>query len=301
MRPETRERVLKAIRKLNYTPFKAARTLRHQRTKIIGLLIPDVSNLYFARLTRGVESVAFDRGFSTLICDSNHQLKRESRYLDILLAEGVEGVVFVPVGEPDMDTISRLIDQGIRIVVPDRRVKGLPSIEADNLQASFELTQHLLALGYRKLGYVSGPADVSTAQDRLEGFRRALESTGMQPVAVEQGNFTYESGYVCAQRIIDERDVDAILAANDLMAFGVLRAADEGGMSVPGQLGVAGFDHVPSVPYASFGHPGLTTVHVPVHRMGQVAARMVLDGSDVSEMISTTLIPGGTCCGSEKE
>jgi LacI family transcriptional regulator len=295
MRPETKERVLDAIRVLNYTPVKAAQTLRRQRTRTLGVLIPDIANLYFALLTRGVESVAFERGFTTLICDSNCQKERESRYLDIFLAEGVEGILFVPVGLPDERMLRRLMDQGINIVVVDRRLPDLPTVEAENREASRELAEHILGLGYRRIGYIAGPADVSTSQDRLAGFLDALRAEGIEPAVVQRGDFTFEAGFDCALRILEEVDVEAIVAANDLMAFGVLRAAEDRGRPVPKDLGVAGFDHVPHVPYATFMHPELTTVEVPVREMGSEAVRLLLEGTRDSMRMATRLIRGGTC------
>jgi LacI family transcriptional regulator len=265
MRPETKERVLAAIRALDYTPVKAAQRLRRQRTHVLGILVPDITNLYFALLTRGVESLAFERGYTTLICDSSHEPEREARYLEMLLAEDVEGVLLVPTGRPD------------------------------NRSASQRLGEHLLRLGYARIAYVAGPAEVSTAEDRLRGFRDALRHAGKKLASLRLGTFTFESGFQCARAILQHEEVDAIVAGNDLMAFGVLRAAEEEGLSVPGDLGVAGFDHVPHVPYATFLRPELTTVEVPVHEMGREAARRLLDGGDGSLRLTTTFVPGGTC------
>jgi LacI family transcriptional regulator len=295
MRPETKDRIVAAIKELNYTPVKAAQRLRRQRTHALGILVPDITNLYFALLTRGVESVAFDREFTTLICDSNHNPKREVRYLDMLLSEDVEGVLYVPVGRPDRATVRRLLAHGVQMMLVDRRAPDLPAVEADNRRASRGLAEHILELGYRRLAYVAGPTDVSTAEDRLDGFRDALAAARMEPADVQRGGFTFESGYECATRILDGDGADVIVAANDLMAFGVLRAIEERGLSVPRDLGVAGFDHIPHIPYATFMHPELTTVEVPVHEMGREAARRLLDGGCDGVHVPTKLIRGGTC------
>jgi len=295
MRPETKERVLAAIRILDYTPVKAAQRLRRQRTRVLGILVPDITNLYFALLTRGVESLAFERGYTTLICDSSHEPEREALYLEMLLAEDVEGVLLVPAGRPDARAMQRLADRGVRVILADRRLNGLPVVEADNRSASRRLGEHLLGLGYTRIAYVAGPAEVSTAEDRLRGFRDALRDAGKKLASLRLGTFTFESGFQCAREILRHEEVDAIVAGNDLMAFGVLRAAEEEGLSVPGDLGVAGFDHVPHVPYATFLRPELTTVEVPVHEMGREAARRLLDGGGDSLRLATTLIRGGTC------
>lgn len=295
MRPETREKVLKAIRDLNYAPVKAAQTLRRLRTKMLGIVVPDITNLYFTLLARGIESIAFEQGFTTLICDSNHQSERETQYLDMLRSEDVEGIIFVPVGKADGNSLDAILDQGIRVVLVDRRIPNLPTVEVDNYAASFGLAEYVLNLGYRKVAYIAGPEDVSTGEDRLAGLSDALASKGLTPVAICRGDFTFESGYSCALSVLSETGVDAILAANDLMAFGALRAAEELKKSVPKDLGVAGFDHVPHVPYATFMHPELTTVEVPIYELGQKAALLLIDEKDESIKLPTKLIRGGTC------
>ena len=291
MRPETKARVLRAIEELEYTPVKAARSLRRQRTQVIGVLLPDISNPFFSLLARGVESVAFERGYSTLICDSNHSVEKESRYLDILLAEGVEGVVFVPVGEPNATKLERFLRRGARVVVADRRVEGFPVVEADNRGGSASLANFLLSRGYRRIAYLAGPKEVSTAADRLNGFRAALERHGLAPAAVRHGDFTFQSGYVLAREILVRSKVEAIVAGNDLMAVGALRAAEDLGISVPEELGVAGFDHV--FP-AELVRPRLTTVAVPAYEIGKEAMRKLLEGKGPPEgkVLPVELIPG---------
>lgn len=292
MRPETKERVLLAMKELDYTPVKAAQTLRLQRTQVIGILVPDISNSFFSRVVRGVGSVAFERGFSTLVCDSNHSVEKESHYLDVLLAEGVEGIVFIPVGHPDMGRVKRLLRQGIKIVVADRRVQGLPAVEADNLGGSRELTRYLLQFGYRRIAYIAGPQEVSTAQDRLAGFYQTMAEANLAPVIVQHGNFTYESGYEHAQEILKKHRVDAIMAGNDLIAIGVIQAAEDLGLRVPEDLGVTGFDHTPLL---ALVRPKLTTVKVPAYRFGEEVSRQLFDGKGEDLSLPVKLIPGATC------
>jgi LacI family transcriptional regulator len=213
----------------------------------------------------------------------------------MLLAEDVEGVLLVPAGRPDAKALRRLKDRDVRVMLADRRVDGFPVVEADNRRASRELAEHVLGLGYRRVGYIGGPPDVSSAEDRLKGFRDALLGIGSDFVAVRRGAFTFESGYDRALEMLATEDVEVIVAANDLMAFGVLRAAEERRLAVPRDLGVAGFDHVPHVPYATFARPALTTVEVPAYEMGREAAARLLDGAARGTRMPTRLIPGGTC------
>jgi len=292
MRAETRARVLKAIEELDYTPAKSARALRQQRTHVIAILLPDISNPFFSLLARGVESVAFNQGYSTMICDSNHSTEKESRHLDILLAEGVEGIVLVAVAQPEMSKVERLLRRNVQVVSVDRVVEGLPTIGADNRGGSRALTEYVLSLGYQRIAYIAGPPEVSTARERLSGFLDAVQLTGPRPVTTRCGQFTYESGYSVAAELLRDLKVEAIMAANDLMALGAINAAEEVGLQVPKDLGVTGFDHVS---WAAFVRPNLTSVEVPAYRMGQVAATQVLSAKLKETRLETRLIHGGTC------
>ncbi|MGY4707595.1 LacI family DNA-binding transcriptional regulator [Candidatus Bipolaricaulota sp. J31] len=291
MRPETKERVLAAIKALDYTPAKAARTLRKRKTGVIAILLPDISNPFFSLLARGVASVAFEHDLSTLICDSDNSVEKETQFWDILLAEGVDGVVFVPAGKPNVTKLERLLRRGVRVVVADRRVQGFPVVEADNRGGSASLANFLLSRGYRRIVYLAGPKEVSTAVDRLEGFRTALREHGLAPVTVCHGDFTFQSGYALAREALTRYEPEAIVAGNDLMAIGGLRAAEDLGMSVPEDLGIAGFDHV--FP-AELVRPRLTTVAVPAYEIGREAMRELLEGkgSPEGKVLPVELIPG---------
>lgn len=292
MRPETKARVLAVIEELEYIPAKAARSLRRQRTQVIGILLPDISNPFFSLLARGVESVAFEEGFSTLICDSNRSAEKESRYLEILLAEGVEGIVFIPVGDPDDAQIRRFLRRGIRIVAADRQVNRLPTVRAANEHGSAMLTNYVFRLGYRRIAYLAGPKSISSAQERLAGFKTEMERKGLTPVLVQHGPFSFESGFHLAKKLLVQQEVDGILAGDDLMAIGAIRAVEDLGLCVPRDLGVAGFDHIA---LADLVKPRLTTVEVPASRMGQEAARQLLRGGCQDVSLPVRFIKGASC------
>lgn len=296
MRPETKARVLQAIKKLDYIPIKAARSLRKRRTQTIAVLLPDISNPFFSLLARGVASVAFKKGYSTIICDSNNSLDKESRYLDMLVAEGVEGVVFIPVGKPQAKKIERLLQHDVKIVVADRRVQGLPVVEADNFGGSYRLTNYVIRLGHQRIAYISGPEMVSTARDRLNGFIAALNKKGLRPVVIRYGDFIYESGFEHAREILKKYQVDAIMCGNDLMAIGALHAAFAVNKIVPADLAITGFDHVQ---LADLIRPSLTTVHVPAYEIGQTATQMLFKNTSKNIKLKVKIIVNETCAQKE--
>jgi len=298
MKPTTRSRVLQAIEELNYTPTRSAQRMRRKRCGIIGVLVPDISNPYFSLLARGVESIAFEKDYSTLICDSNHSEHRESRYLDLLVGEQVDGVVFVPVGVPDWPRINRMLDQGTRVVVADRCVEGLLGVEAANWQGSYSLTQHVLAQGHHRIAYIAGPPAVRTTQERVRGFEDAMAAVSCEPVAIRYGEYTFDSGHQLAMDIIKRDSVDALMAGDDLVALGAIRAAQANALHVPDDLSVTGFD---AVPLLSIIHPELTSVRIPVFEIGQESMSMLARHIGAPELkedrriLEVQLIPGASC------
>lgn len=291
MRPETKARVLKAIETLEYTPLRPARSLRRQRTGMIGVVVPDNSNPFFALLARGAETQAFRFGYSIIICDSNHSIEKEQLYLDKLVSEGVEGIIFVSVGSINIKKLSALQKQDIKIVAADRRVPGLPTVEADNKVGMKELTLWVLALGYKRIAYVGGPETLSTARDRFEGFLEALHQAGVKPAKIIRGNFTYESGYEAAKELLHSRpNVDIIMCGNDMMAIGAIRAACEAGLRVPDDIGVTGFD---GIPWFQFLYPALSTVEVPVMQIGgEAVSQLMCEEPSQNTVLPVRLIQG---------
>lgn len=276
VRASTKQRILRAMAELDYAPAKAARDLRRHTTHVLALLVPDISNPFFSLLARGVQAAGAKVGYSTLICDSDNDVQEERQHMSVLLREDVDGVILVPVGEPDRDSIERLARRHVRIVTADRRTQGIPYVEADNVGGSRSLAQHILECGYRRVAYIGGPEDISTAEDRLRGFLEGFSCAGVTPVSVRHGDFTYASGVTIGKEILARRQVDAIVAGNDLMAIGVLHAAAASGRRAPEDIGVAGFDDIQS---ASLASPRLTTVKVPFFEIGQHAARSVIAGA----------------------
>jgi DNA-binding LacI/PurR family transcriptional regulator len=303
MRDATRERVIDAMAALDYTPVKAARDLRRRRTHVVALLVPDISNPCFSLLARGVEAAGFKVGYSTLICDTNNSRDEERQYMSVLLRQNVDGVILVPVGRPDRASLDRLERSNIPVVTADRRVPGIPHVEADNAGGSRDLAKCLGSLGYRRIAYLGGPEEVSTAEDRLQGFVEGLAEGDTAPTAVRRGDFTYDSGVSLGTEILRDKHLDAVVAGNDLMAIGVLHAAMAAGRRVPEDLGVAGFD---DIQWAALARPRLTTVRVPFLEIGQSAARVLVarilsyDAAAEPTRLPVSLVIGDSTCAQAK-
>lgn len=303
MRPETEARVLQAIRELDYSPNKYARALKRQRTGVVGVIAPDISNPFFSQLLRGVENVAYRHDYLVLTCDAENSLDKENRYIEILIEERVEGVILISSTSRN-EEVERLLRKRVHLVLADRKLENIeaPMVIADNFKAGYILTKHLLGLGYREIGFIQGPEGLSTARDRFQGFLRAMEEAGVKvhEKYLKEADYTLKGGYEAAQEMLNGELPQAIIAANDLMAIGAIRALEDNGLSVPRDVGIAGFDNIP---LATLAKPRLTTIDIPAYEMGQEAMEMLLEtindtGTDKQRkvrILEIALIKGDSC------
>jgi len=275
---ELRERVLTAMQELGYQPNLLARGLRRGETHTLGMITPDSANPFFAEVTRGVEDTSFEQGYNVILCNSDGDLEKELVYANVLAEKRVDGILFVAAGV-STEHILALQAQRMPLVVVDRDIPNVAvdSVLTDNAQGGKLATQHLIDLGHRRIGCITGPSDVTPSADRVTGYRQALEESGIpvDEALIVKGKFQYESGYRAARQLLSMDDAPtAIFACNDLMAVGAIRAALELGRQVPADLSIVGFD---DVRLASFVNPPLTTIAQPKYEMGVVAATMLLE------------------------
>lgn len=291
--PETKEKVLNAIADLGFYPNAMARGLHMNKTKTIGLIIPDISNPYYPSIVRGVEDSAQDLGYTVIIANVYRSRERTLKYLNVLREKRVDGIIFTGGGVVKDAVEEKFFDHKYMsaVVIGKSCNAKLPSVQVNNVQASREACDYLLALGRKKIVTITGPKDSTTSIDRLEGYRQALLGRGIKPVAdwIIQGNFEFESGYHAVDYFpkIEENEPIAVFAHNDMMAIGAIKALREKGLRVPEDVAVIGFDNIP---LTSFVVPLLSTVTVPVYELGRTAMRILSDlqlGHEVSRI--TTL------------
>jgi LacI family transcriptional regulator len=272
---EAREQVLKAIAKLGYHPSDVARSLRTRRTQTIGLVIPDITNPYYGEMAQAVEEVSFEHGYTVILAHSSHSPERELRYAQMLRSKQIDGAIFLPV-TPDLEPLYMLKRAGIAVVVLERIVPGYSCIIADEHRAGFLATQHMLDLGHRRIGCIVLAGDSTSSVARAEGYRTALLEAGILPDKnlVVECDYGYGAGEMAAREFLElsERPT-AVVAHNDLMAIGAMKAFTESGCRVPGDISVIGFDDIAA---ASYVQPPLTTIAFPKRQMGKQAIEVLL-------------------------
>ncbi|WP_394681161.1 LacI family DNA-binding transcriptional regulator [uncultured Comamonas sp.] len=276
--PATQERVLEAVQTLGYVPSAVARSLKTQATHTIGMLVPDNSNPYFAELVRAVEDACFAAGYALLLCNTDNDAGRQQVYLDVLSQKRVDGLIVASTSD-DALMSQHLVQTALPMVLIDRAIAGLerPCVQTDHVQGGMLATQHLMALGRKRIACVAGPQDLQSSEQRVQGWRQALQLVGLPSDLLVHGDFTVNGGYVAMQRLLHDGGANrptAVFACNDLMAMGALRAVHEAGLQVPRDVAVVGYD---DIELASYTQPALTTVAQPTRAMAQQALAWLLE------------------------
>lgn len=299
---ELRLRVLSAVEELHYIPNGLARSMSLQRTHSLGLVVSDVTNPFFTVLARGVEDVGQERGYSVVLCNSDSKPEKERAYLEMLHQKRVDGIM-VSANGADADPINRILRAGIGVVLVDRVLDHIdaPSISADNFGGALSATKYLLDLGHISIGIIAGKLDASTGEERLAGFRAAMDNKGLRvdESMVLRGDFTEEGGHLSALQLFSRpTPPTALISCNNLMTIGALFALRSLGRRVPSDLSLVSFDDLPL--FSLLDHP-LTVVSQPAYEMGRVACRLLIDqleGLDPTERnvrLNTELIVRDSC------
>jgi LacI family transcriptional regulator len=274
---ETRKRVEATIAELGYVPNVLARSLRSKRTSMLALVLTDITNPFWTTVARGVEDAAREAKFTVIFCNTDESEVEQDHYLRDLLQKQVDGVLLVP-ARSTADSVAFIQKQGTPVVVLDRRVPNarVDVVRCDSEGGAYQLTRLLLSLGHRRIAMLSGPQGVSTADDRVAGYRRALAEAGLD-VSVEliqYGEFTQVSGYEMTQQVLAVTpQPSALFAGNNFIAIGALRALRDTGLEIPEDVALVGFDDLPP---ALLIDPFLTVAAQPAYEMGQQATELLL-------------------------
>ncbi len=276
---QVRKKVMQAIEETGYKPSSLARSLTTKETKLIGIVIPDVSNPVFSELVKGMEDKSGESGYNVLLCNSYLSHKKELDYLEILRDKEVDGIIFLTTNETAEQT-AFFKDFGKPVVVVDRQFQAmdLPSVGIDDHKAAFTAVNYLINLGHKNIGMVrSALQDRSHGYNRYDGYCKAMEGAGLQvnPDNVIEGDFSVKSGYNAMLKLLSSgKPPSAVFFANDLMAVGGIRCITDSGMKVPDDISVMGFD---DIPISSMFIPSITTTRQPFFDIGSKAMEKLID------------------------
>jgi LacI family transcriptional regulator len=287
--PETRERISRIVRERGYSVNRSARSLQFGRTGLVGLLVPLVHPNYFSTIVAGVTEALNDHDLRAILSPTEHKHDREVTLLDRLMHGMADGALVV-LPEESSAELERLLDSDYSFVVIDPRLPldaRIPAVSAANTSGADQVTRHLLELGHRRIGAITGPRDWQATEERRRGYHAALASAGIlpDPTLEIEADFEIPGAARATQALLDRPDPPtAIFAFNDNLAIGTIQAAHARGLRVPEDLSVAGFD---DSEHASLITPALTTVRQPLAEMGRTAVnllRRLIDGQRVETL-----------------
>jgi LacI family transcriptional regulator len=277
---ETRRRVDAAIAELGYVPNRLARGLSGRKTEALGLIVPDVANPFFTLVVRGAEEVAWRAGYHVILCNTQASLDREREYLQDMIAFQVDGVLIAPVGDRSRPNVRVLARNKVPFVLIDRAIAGFEAdlVQGDSVAGARRLVEHLTGLGHRRIAMITEAGEVSTARDRLQGYRDALVAAGLElraDLVVEASAIDPAAAHEATIRLLELQDAPtAVFTVNNIAAIGVVEAARAQGLDIPGDLALVCFD---DIEHTSRIHPFLTVMAQPAETFGTIAMQLLLD------------------------
>lgn len=293
-----RERILALAREHNYHPNSVARSLRTKRSAVVGALIPDISNPFFAVLFRGMEDALAQHDYGIILANSDDSPSREARGMAMLRGRQVDGLILATARRQD-PSIDALAQERVPFVLVNRHTEPMPpyAVVPDDYAGGKAVMEHLASLGHQRVAHIAGPGEVSTGFTRRQAYLESVRALHLDddPKLLVLGNYREAGGYEAMSTLLRlPEPPTAVFVVNDLAALGVIRAIREAGLSVPHDISVAGFN---DLSFAAQIEPRLTTVHLPLHAMGALAAERLLEqllgASPPSEpaIVPVTLIP----------
>lgn len=302
--PELTARVRASVDALAYRPNTLARSLKQQRSHILGLVLSDITNPFFTTLVRAVEDTARERGYTLLLGNTDEQVAKEEAYVELLRSRQVDGLILVA-SAGEHRYLPELLAAGFSVVCVDRSLVslGVDSVLTDNVAGAREAVAHLIARGHRRIGIVTGLPGVTSTHERLQGYREALAAAGTiaaDATLVREGNSRIDGGEREAAALLDlPAPPTALFVTNNLMTIGAMRTILDRGLRCPEDIALIGFD---DFEWASVFRPRLTTVRQPVYAIGETATRLLVDriehrraGEAVEVCLPPTLVVRESC------
>jgi LacI family transcriptional regulator len=272
---KTRDLILKVCEEKGYIPNSSARSLILNKTNMIGLLIPDITNQYYSYVSKGVSSYLDKIGYGLVLCNSDRNKENETKYLNFLSQKRVDGIILIPV-EPKKDDYIKIM-KNLPLVMADNTIAELnvSYVGNDNYAGATKIISHMIKQGYKKIGAILGNKGSSASNERLQGYKDMLLENNIQisDKILLHSNATFDDGYNLAKKLIEEK-VDSIFAINDTVAMGVMKFCHKNNIRIPEDIGLAGYDDIEQ---ASMMPVALTTVHQRKYELGNTAARILIE------------------------
>jgi len=291
IRADVRRRVLDAIAALGYEPNRVAQRLRATHSRLVGILVADITNPFLSTVVAGMEAVFFENGFSVLMSNTNSDVQKELDYLRIMENEGVAGLAVVPSSE-NVAWVGELAGRGFPLVVIDRRVNNasVDTVLSDNVAGARAAVEHLIQLGHRRIGHIGGPLRLTSGRERYRGYQEAMQEAGL-PIDADWVRFAdhqHAGGYAAAVELLAvDPPPTAIFIENNMMTLGALNAIHDQDQRIPQDVAIVGFD---DMPWAVSLNPPLTAVAQSTEAIGSRAAHLLLERINEPDLPARTVV-----------
>ncbi|MFL0266648.1 LacI family DNA-binding transcriptional regulator [Candidatus Clostridium radicumherbarum] len=283
---DTKKKVQDAIKKLGYRPNIIARSLKTQKSRTIGIIIPDISNQFYPEIVRGAEDVSNIYNYNIMLCNTDLDPDKEMEYLRVLKEKMVDGVIYMSNSlEAEMINLIKELELPTVLVETTDKENTFPSVTIDNEKAAIDAINYLVKKGNKKIAYIGSHEDaVNAAAYRFAGYRTALKKNNLElkDELCSFGGLKPQDGYEGIKRILENNEIDAVFCASDELAMGAINALRDMGRKVPEEIDVIGFDNIYS---AAYFYPKLTTVEQPMYDMGSVGMRMLIKIINGAELV----------------
>ncbi len=288
----TRQRIFEAVRQMHYQPDHAARSLVTGKTQTIGVIVPDISNSFFAEMVHHLQLELNKYNYDIILCSSEEKMSNDIKYIKLLSSRNVDGLVLTmsaeSMEEKNRQEIRRTLEEAaVPYIFFDRYLTGEDyAVSADNKDSGYRIAGMLLDCGHTNIGVIAGPGSLNSSTNRLSGFVKAMQERGVElpEENIYRGQYDAETGYAGAQKLLQNKKITAVFAFNDLQAFGVMRYAKEQGIAIPKDVSLVGFD---DTYFASMIDPQLTSIKQPVKQMAQEASKMIVSIISGTDCVKT--------------
>lgn len=274
-----KKQVFDAMEALNYKPNEIAKSLRVKQSRLIGILISDISNDFISKVVKGIENTLSEIGYNVLLCSTDSDFEKEKEYLNVFMGKRIDGLIISSSGTGDYEHYEDLIKAKVPVVFLNRCPDHLPSnmVMTNNIKGAYIATEHLIKHGHKKIGIITGPLHFSTGRDRFIGYQRALDDYGIpfKKEFVLEGCFNIESGYELTKKLFEEKmDLEALFISNNSMSLGAYKYIKEQGIKIPDEIAIYGYD---DPEWADIVDPPLSGIKQPAYQLGVYAAKKIVD------------------------
>ncbi|VAX16516.1 Transcriptional regulator, LacI family [hydrothermal vent metagenome] len=280
----TRKRIFDAVKALNYQPDFTARALRMKKSFTIGLIVPDIGNPFFSRITRTIEQLGFEKDYTVIVCNTDENQAKEDRYVNHLLSRGIDGLIMVPAQDSD-ESINKVLEHKVPLVLIDRLFENIKTnaVISNNVESAYNAVKHLVDLGHKKVAFLRGRNNIYTMTKRFEGYQKAVDEFGLvKSDSLIVGNgFSFNDGYDATTELLNcPEPPTALLLTGNLITVGAISAILAKGLKIPEDISVVAFADSIFSPYLV---KPLTTISHPLYEIGSKAFNLLLEHIESGE------------------